>query len=420
VAKYKDKAKNGRSYEGGPAFKALPADEFQFRSYKSVFDETGELCKLKRAWCEQNLELVHFSGDETEAELAFVSKVLGQEPPKSKKREKKPITAKRTRSELGDQIDQIKGARTLSSSNSRRSKKKCVVSRSTVKREPAEPSEGTKLQIKYLIAFAQKLDQCTCHYQPKQTFDQHEEQVAFTSLETAKQCVTAALREVRANAGSELPQSCSAFSILEKNKKFLVLKTSSAHTVRKPAIETTQETKKVKTETSSNVLFRMLRPSKEPELTAPFNEESGRYYAIRSCPACKTLPSDDPQGVKHVLMSSVKDFPSDERIEETFGKKMLSGARTAIHNAASPYDYACRLRRIRDIQSNETKGKPFQDGWSLHHAEMEALFYSRRRGWTIREMHIDRDCCGTCGATLNSFATEVFRVITIIDWSKYE
>jgi hypothetical protein len=55
----------------------------------------------------------------------------------------------------------------------------------------------------------------------------------------------------------------------------------------------------------------------------------------------------------------------------------------------------------KKIQPNKTAAEEqTQQGWSLHHSEMECFVFARRRGWEIVAIYIDRDCCPVCASTL--------------------
>jgi hypothetical protein len=81
----------------------------------------------------------------------------------------------------------------------------------------------------------------------------------------------------------------------------------------------------------------------------------------------------------------------------------MSGIIKELKSITKSYQQAqicCRVLVVNKIQPNERNEETPQEGWTLHHSELESYLFAKRHGWEIIKIIIDRDCCRVCGATL--------------------
>ena len=347
-------------------------------------------------------------------------------PRRSERLRKKPETVTRFDDKYLVEIENISKKRRKSRENSRKSKETCPRKKQKVgKRKPDPPEGETKNQIKFINTFATERDGCTC-YERTETQDiedkSEEEEMeeddfpfkdnCYDTLEEAEWVV----KQMTGPHGKG--QRCNAYSVLEKSGKFLVLVTSSSHHNSNEQV-TNEEVEKKKGEEGPSRL-KMVRPQKEPELASSFegSKDYTRYYAIQSCDQCEEdVESTDFTESIIVNAKTTKDTLVSDPILTGILKdrdRRVSLAKDIL-TTASHFNKRCRIVFIKQIQPNEKVNASVkrQEGWSLHHSEMEVLFFARRRGWEVVNIYIDRDCCKTCAAALGRVDSEVHDKIKI-------
>jgi hypothetical protein len=289
--------------------------------------------------------------------------------------------------------------------NSRKGEEDCEdEKKEKVKRTPQEPFGETTSQVEFLKKFAVPPTECVCHKHETEESEVKTDnelddwsEILFDSQEAAEEQVRILLQEQKRKneSKSEKSQQCDAFTILKKGGKFMILKTNSCHSQKTDTLDTESK---------------FLRPKIEPEL--PGQLVGGvRLYVIKSCPACDKLEFDNT-----LVITKAEDLEAlrDNATLQSFCGSRIGGVIPQIKTIAKSYDYQCRILLVTQIQPNENP-RTVQEGWSLHHSEMESYFFAKRHGWEIVKIYIDRDCCRVCGATLGKTASGVHGVIEIYD-----
>ena len=332
------------------------------------------------------------------------------ETPKRRGRPKRK--SKKEESDYDLDRENISDRRSGSNKNSQSEEVKCEdpVGKTSKKRKPERPEGETKKQIGFLKTYAKQRTGCSCFEEKGKSEEQPD---TYETLAEATRAVYAILCQAKKKNNGEKPQQCDAFTIMRRKGRYRILVTNSSAACVKP--------KETNEKGAKGIQIRSVRPFKEPELSGGVTRDNMRCYAFNSCSVCSgvkvanTVVIADVDEIKKIDLDPLEDLKTGVFENKEIYEGNLSGFVKKVAKRGIGRRRSQRYLIVSKIQPNENP-QTVQAGWTLHHSEMEALIYAKRRGWTIVRMYIDRDCCKVCGATLGEFAPEVFNRIFLIDW----
>lgn len=322
--------------------------------------------------------------------------------PKEEKESDKEIESS---SEEAGKIDKKRKRESKGTSNSSRQKcEKVNIFSDWEKHKPQKPTAETKKQIAVLNKLAVNRKGCTC-------FVGEDEKLKKLCYDTEIEAKKIILSEVEL-LQSQKSQKCSAFSILEKDGKYLILITNSCHSKAEDEIDEKEKT---------------IRPAVEPDKKDfPFLLKGTKpvIYSFSSCDKCNEEDVSDSLvfsiGEKKITKAKfrvtfTKELKEKELTEFTPEKPNQISLSDKVHPIVTKRfkEKKCRTVFAKKIQPNKTAAEEqSQQGWSLHHSEMECFVFAKRRGWKIVAIYIDRDCCPVCASTLNGVDKKVYSAIS--------
>ena len=318
---------------------------------------------------------------------------------KSSKRRKPPKKSEKSEKKPKDQAGEIKEKRKRKPSNSSSSSiegcDKTSIFAPWGKHKPQKPNDETQKQINLLKVIAVERKDCTC-------FTESEKELIPICFENEGDAKLVIFNEVKLlDEGKS--QLCSAYSVLEKNGKYLILITNSCHS-------------KQEDEIVKGVGGKMLRPAVEPDKKDFAFNVSGKKPVIYSFSCCDVCSKNPAPGA--IILGDWDEEEDDEetdyvklvynKLEESKLKDFVPSAKknivcNGLLKKSETFDPLCQMTIACQIQPNKTSARvQVQQGWTLHHSEMECLVFAKRRGWRVVAIYIDRDCCPVCASTISA------------------
>lgn len=249
----------------------------------------------------------------------------------------------------------------------------------SVLRRLQEPNESTAAQISFLkeIDYARG---CNCKLED----DFFTTDETFATQEEAQQYASDCVLKVIARGKNE---KCACFTVLEKNGRYHVLETMADHKIR-PIRRSGKHVYP-----SPGVLLM--------DQTHQNDSRAGRILAMKCCDTCADVE------VGMVLNPDVTSELEEvlQKISDDKGPYQMTSARDHARTLLPAFLKQLGAKRVlvhipAAVQLSDGSADGSQDGWSLHHGEMQALVFSIRNDYAIVAIYLDRQPCAVCGPTL--------------------